>query len=181
MTYLKLIFIHKKSQTMKTIMLSAGLVAAILLSSCGSGGNESEESASGENDSKNELPASVQEGKGVGEIKNVELADQPDATMVAEGKSIYDMKCASCHKLTDQRVVGPGFQGVTNRRKPEWIMNMITNTDVMLSEDPEAQKLLEECLTRMPNQNVKVPDARKILEFFRQNDLDKTGQKDGAI
>jgi hypothetical protein len=52
-------------------------------------------------------------------------------------------------------------------------MNLVTNVDVMLEQDPEAQKLLELCLTRMPNQNVSVGDARDLLEFMRQND----GQK----
>ncbi|MEZ4965773.1 MAG: hypothetical protein R2791_11060 [Saprospiraceae bacterium] len=42
------------------------------------------------------------------------------------------MKCAACHKLDDMRVVGPGWKDVTKRRKPEWIMNMVTNVDVML-------------------------------------------------
>jgi mono/diheme cytochrome c family protein len=90
--------------------------------------------------------------------------------MVESGKAIYEMKCAACHRLTDQRVVGPGFLGVTERRKPEWIMNMITNVEVMLEEDAAARALLEECLTRMPNQNVSVGDARELLEFLRQND-----------
>jgi len=91
-----------------------------------------------------------------------------------------DMKCTACHQLNDKRLVGPGFQGVTNRRTPEWIMNMITNVDVMLDQDPEAQKLLEECLTRMPNQNITIADARGILEFLRQNDEAKTGKRDEA-
>ena len=42
-------------------------------------------------------------------------------------------------------------------------MNMITNVEAMLAEDPEAQKLLEECLTRMPNQSVSIGDARSIF------------------
>ena len=96
------------------------------------------------------------------------------------GKAIYEMKCSACHKLTDQRVVGPGWAGVTNKRRPEWIMNMITNVDVMLEKDPEAQKLLEECLTRMPNQGVSIGDARAILEFMRQNDMDQVQSKDEA-
>jgi hypothetical protein len=40
----------------------------------------------------------------------------------------------------------------------------------MLAQDPEAQKLLELCLVRMPNQNVSIGDARDILEFMREND-----------
>ena len=83
------------------------------------------------------------------------------------------MKCSACHRTDDQRVVGPGWKDVTKRRTPEWIMNMVTNVDVMLDKDPEAQKLLELCLTRMPNQNVSVGDARDVLEFMRQNDGEK--------
>lgn len=153
---------------------------SILLFSCGSGGNESGNTSENQEVKENDVPQSVIDGKGVGEITEVNLEDNIDADMVKMGKSIYDMKCSACHKLTDQRVVGPGFQGVTNRRKPEWIMNMITNVEVMLEKDPAAQAMLEECLTRMPNQNVSIGDARSILEFFRNNDMEKAGEKDGA-
>ena len=100
----------------------------------------------------------------------VELTTPLNATWVDAGKQTYDLKCQSCHKLTDERVVGPGWGGITTRREPVWIMNMITNVDVMLEKDPEAQKLLEQCLVRMPNQNVSKEEARHILEFMRQND-----------
>lgn len=112
-------------------------------------------------------------GKGIGQITEVTLNTPLEQERIGRGKSIYEMKCSACHKLTDQRVVGPGWKDVTKRRKPEWIMNMVTNVDVMLDQDPEAQKLLELCLTRMPNQNVSVGDARDILEFMRQNDGEK--------
>lgn len=49
-------------------------------------------------------------------------------------------------------------------------MNMITNVDVMLEKDPEAQKLLELCLVRMPNMNVSSDEARQLLELMRHND-----------
>lgn len=119
------------------------------------------------------VAANTQEGKGIGEVKNVVLNTPLEQDRVKRGQSIFEMKCSACHKLTDQRVVGPGWAGITTRRKPEWIMNMITNVDVMLDQDPEAQKLLELCLVRMPNQNVSIGDARDILEFMRQNDGEK--------
>lgn len=123
----------------------------------------------------NENPVAVNADptKGIGEVKHVDITTPLDQERVTRGKAIYDMKCSACHKLTDQRVVGPGWKGVTQRRTPEWIMNMITNVDIMLDSDPEAQKLLELCLVRMPNQNVSVGDARDILEFMRQNDGEK--------
>jgi DNA-binding transcriptional regulator WhiA len=50
---------------------------------------------------------------------------------------------------------------------------MVTNTEYMLDKDPEAQKLLELCMVRMPNQNLSLQDARQVLEFQRSNDGDK--------
>jgi hypothetical protein len=109
------------------------------------------------------------------EIKpgDIEITHPLNSQWVADGKSIYDVKCSSCHKLTDEKLVGPGWLGVTKKRQPEWIMNMITNVDMMLEKDPEAQKLLEECLVRMPNQNLTKDEARKVLEFQRSNDGEK--------
>lgn len=111
--------------------------------------------------------------KGLGAVTSVTLKTPLEQTRVDRGLAIYEMKCSACHKLNDQRIVGPGWQGITKRRKPEWIMNMVTNTDIMLDKDPEAQKLLELCLVRMPNQNISVGDARDILEYMRKNDGEK--------
>lgn len=169
--------IQTKNQSMKSsVILSIG-IAAFLLTSCGGGSNQ------GTYTPPSAAPAAEKaaDPKGIGEIKSVEIGEGIDEALANKGKAIVDMKCTACHQLNDKRVVGPGFQGVTNRRRPEWIMNMITNVDVMLDKDPTAQALLEECLTRMPNQNISVGDARDILEFFRKNDLEKAGSKDGAL
>jgi cytochrome c len=150
-------------------IFAAGIITTMMFTACG-GGGESPSADQPKPKSMVDDPVVVVDGKGVGEVQEVTLNDPLDPEMIAKGESIYDMKCSACHKLTDQRVVGPGFSGVTERRQPEWIMNMITNVDVMLEEDPTAQKLLEECLTRMPNQNVSIADARSILEFLYAND-----------
>lgn len=130
---------------------------------------ENQKATSGEN----AVAANADPTKGIGEVKNVTLNTPLEQERIGRGKAIYEMKCQACHKLNDQRVVGPGWKGITTRRKPEWIMNMVTNVDIMLDQDPEAQKLLELCLMRMPNQNVSLGDARDILEFMRQNDGEK--------
>lgn len=110
------------------------------------------------------------DGKGIGEIKHVDLNSPLNMEMVKTGEGIYDMKCSACHKLTAQRVVGPGWKGITTKRKPEWIMNMTLNVEVMLEKDPAAYELLKECLIRMPNQNLTKEDARNVLEFMYAND-----------
>lgn len=127
---------------------------------------------------KDEKPVDVQElTKSQPEIHGTEIKESDiiitnplNAEWVATGKAIYELKCQSCHRLTEEKLVGPGWKGVTQRRKPIWILNMITNVEMMLEKDPEAQKLLELCLVRMPNQNLMLDDARKILEFQRSND-----------
>ena len=118
-------------------------------------------------------PPAYDPNRGTGKFTHVELAASVDMAMANTGEKIYNAKCSGCHKLTDERLVGPGWKGVTSRHKPEWIMNFVTNTDEMLNKDPKAQAQLEICLVRMPNQNLADEDARHLLEFMRKNDSGK--------
>lgn len=145
------------------------LAAITFLASCTPEKPKTQEATPG----KSAVEAVIDPAKGLGQVKNVMLESPLDQGRVKRGLAIYEMKCSACHKLTDQRVVGPGWKDITKKRKPEWIMNMITNVDMMLDKDPEAQKLLELCLMRMPNQNMSIGDARDVLEYMRQNDGEK--------
>jgi hypothetical protein len=166
---------YKNKKTMKSTMIMTMGAVLFLMASCGGSENQSTTTPPVAEES-----IKTADPKGVGEIKSVDLGATVDEVMAEKGKAIVDMKCTACHQLNDKRLVGPGFQGVTNRRRPEWIMNMITNVDVMLDEDPVAQALFEECLTRMPNQNISLDESRQILEFMRKNDLEKAGSMDAA-
>lgn len=148
--------------------ITAFLLGISLLVACAP--DKSSSSSGEKTPEKNPVAAVADPTKGIGQVKNVTLHTPLEQERIGRGKAIYEMKCSACHKLDEQRVVGPGWKNVTKTRKPEWIMNMITNVEVMLDQDPEAQKLLELCLTRMPNQNVSIGDARDVLEFMRQND-----------
>lgn len=115
-------------------------------------------------------PASYDPKRGEGKFDTVELGATLDQTLAKKGEEVAGVKCTSCHKTTDEKLVGPGWKGVTERRKPEWIMNFITNPDPMIDKDPEVQAQLEICLVRMPNQGVSDDEAREILEYMRKND-----------
>jgi cytochrome c1 len=149
------------------------LALAVAISACAPDKPAADSAAAKENPVEQAVKQEMDVTKGIGQVKNVTLESPLDQERVKRGLAIYEMKCSACHKLDDQRIVGPGWKDVTKRRKPEWIMNMVTNVDVMLDQDPEARKLLELCLTRMPNQNVSIGDARDVLEFMRQNDGEK--------
>ena len=123
--------------------------------------------------SDRELDSLTDPAKGIGIVRNVALTNPLELDKVERGRAIYLAECRACHKLDDQREVGPGWKDITHRRKPEWIMNMITNVDVMLDNDEEALKLMESCGTRMRVETMSLSDARDVLEFMRQNDGEK--------
>jgi len=162
---------------MKRIMFL--VLLPIIMYACNSGGSDdsSKTSTVSATDSSGEkIPnpggdvSSYDSIRGAGKFTHVDINDKLDATLASGGEKIYVVKCAACHKLTEEKLVGPGWKGVTNRHKPEWIMNFVTNTDEMLNKDPNAKALLEICLVRMPNQNLADTDARQLFEFMRKND-----------
>ncbi len=161
---------------MKKIILIASVV---LFTYACSDNKPAAEEASGTQTSKDlfdqgkaEAPAEAipANDKGIGKFTSVPLDAKLNVKMAATGSGVYDLKCSACHKLSDEKVVGPGWKDVTTRRKPEWIMNFVTNVDEMIDKDPNAQAMLETCMVRMPNQNLTDEDARAVLEFMRKND-----------
>lgn len=155
---------------MKKLLLVLGVCGFIY--ACGSGpSTENKTSDAGES----KAPAATENpandpNRGIGKFTKVDVGATLDQKMAEAGNKVYDVKCGSCHKLTEEKLVGPGWKNVTQRRTAEWIMNFATNTDEMLSKDPDAMAQLEICLVRMPNQGLTDDDARHIYEFMRKND-----------
>ena len=158
---------------MKNSFLVVSIVFALILAACSGG---SDKKTATDTTTPTDAPATSSENpsydpvRGEGKFKDVQVPATLDATMAAAGEKVFTVKCASCHKLTDERLVGPGFTGVTGRHTVDWIMNFATNPDPMINKDPKAQAMLELCLVRMPNQNLTDDDARNVYEFMRKND-----------
>lgn len=119
---------------------------------------------------KKQEPTAVnpKEDKGIGPVQSVSLAAL-DPQLAAKGQQLFQAKCSACHKI-EEKYVGPALKGVTQRRTPEWIMNMILNPEEMTAKDPIAKDLLATHFTQMTFQNVSQEDVRSILEYFRQTD-----------
>lgn len=147
------------------------LAAGILFAACGGGKSNDGAAAPAASDEKTENGnPSYDPNRGEGKFTKVDVSATLDAAMAASGEKTFGVKCSSCHKLTDEKLVGPGWKDVTKRHTAEWIMNFVTNTDAMLNKDPKAQAMLEICLVRMPNQNLADDEARALYEFMRKND-----------
>lgn len=102
---------------------------------------------------------------GIGPVKKIELGDVNNA-LVLNGEKIFNEKCLSCHNDV-ARGLAPDLTGVINRRKPEWIMNMILNPEGMLAGDNQAKELSKQYKMPMYKQIEKEEEARALLEFLR--------------
>ena len=142
------------------------LTIGVLLSSCGGDKAKKEMAAPTKEEVKKEVAkVDPMTDKGVGKIKSISLGEIDQAT-VTEGETIFKAKCTACHKIS-KRFVGPGLKGITERRTPEWIMNMILDPELMVKENEIAKQLLIEYSAPMANQGLTEDEARKILEYFR--------------
>lgn len=152
--------------------LAVILFLGAFIAACGgnSDSNASGNTSGAENKKTENGNPSYDPERGEGKFTDVQVGATLDAALAANGEKVYGVKCNSCHKLTSEKLVGPGWLGVTDRHSAPWIMNFVTNTDAMLNKDPKAQAQLEICLVRMPNQNLADDDARALYEFMRKND-----------
>jgi hypothetical protein len=163
------LMINTANMRSKTVIGMVTMMAIVGLTACGG------DDGAGKGDQRRTppggggAPAATEQGKSDADMvtaADIQLGDI-DQGMVTKGKEIADMKCTACHSMGPNRVVGPGWKGITERRQPEWIMNMMLNIDVMLATDEEAQRQLEECLVRMPNQGLTFDEGRQVLEYMR--------------
>ncbi len=144
--------------------LSMLLFTAMILMSCGGGDNE----AAKETSAPKVNPDGITEDQlknGIGPIAAFTL-EPLDQALAEKGNGVFDIKCVACHKI-NERLVGPPLAGVTSKRSPSFIMNMILNPDEMVKKHPEVKAMLAEFYVPMTFQNVTEDDARAILEYLR--------------
>ena len=72
-----------------------------------------------------------------------------------------------------KKLVGPRWKGFTERQKPEWIMNFITNPDPMIDKNLALQAQRELCSVHMLNQALINIDARNLLESTSEQKISK--------
>ena len=156
---------------MKKIILLAFI---IILSACG--GNEKKKSFKYNRTKKTESKKPVSQkgttpidlsNKGIGPISSMNFDEDIDQEMADKGAAAFKQKCTACHK-PKAKLIGPGMNGIYERRSPEWVMNLLLNPTEMLKKDPIAIALLKEYNNiQMLNQNLSEEEARAIAEYLR--------------
>lgn len=120
-----------------------------------------------QNSSNNTETAAAKQPVQYGKIQHVDIKPEIDKEMAKGGLRIFDVTCTGCHKY-DERYVGPPLGDVTKKRTPEYIMNMILDTETMIEKDDTVKCLLQTYLLKMPNMQVDEKDARSVLEHLRE-------------
>ena len=109
--------------------------------------------------------------RGIGPIREDVVLGVIDTEMVKAGQGLFAINCTACHEPYKDKI-GPALVGVTERRRPEWIMNMMLNPEEMVKTDPICLGLLAKYNAVMANQRLKPEQSRKILEFLRSLKLE---------
>lgn len=93
---------------------------------------------------------------------------QSSAVQAQDAAKLFKANCASCHKPTDQKLIGPGLKGIRSRWPDEakliaWIKN---STAFLATGDAYANKLFEEYgKSVMPAQNLSDAEILAIVDW----------------
>lgn len=67
------------------------------------------------------------------------------SSFAQDGEALFKKNCASCHTVTDKKMVGPGLQGITEKRSAEWLIKWTRNSsDLIASGDTDAIAVFDE-------------------------------------
>jgi cytochrome c len=145
-----------------------------LLTGCGKAEHEAKEQGAPEKTEAGEAHEEGEEGltafqlkNGIGPITEEVKVGPVDKALAAQGEKLFTAKgCTACHKASE-KYVGPALGGVTERRTPTYVMNMMLNPQEMYEKHPVARGLLAEFMTQMPNLALPKDEARAIMEYLR--------------
>ena len=143
---------------------TATIMTALMTGACTSSKNDATQPSTA---------AVAAESIGIGPVtEKMTMDSKIDTALATRGKAMFENRCTACHKI-EAKYIGPALAGVTLRRRPEWIMNIILNPTEMTQKDETAKELLATYIAQMANQNLTKDEARSVLEYFRQNDSTK--------
>jgi len=89
---------------------------------------------------------------------------------VAEGEKLFKANCTSCHAI-ETKVVGPALKDVHKRRKEDWLLKWIKNSQAMVQAgDATAVQLFNDNnkVPMLPFEMLKETEIKSILEYLKK-------------
>ena len=88
-----------------------------------------------------------------------------------EGAQLFQQYCQACHTIGKGDLIGPDLQGVTQRQDAAWLVQFITQPDVVLaSGDATANALLQKYGVPMPNLGLTDAQAQSLVAYLEAPD-----------
>ncbi|MGO1650264.1 c-type cytochrome [Sphingobacterium sp. UDSM-2020] len=154
-----------------SVLLTVGVLATAIACNNNPNTNSSEAQTESTTDEPKEMVIHdyLKEGnKGIGPIASF---TQPafDQAVADEGNKLFIVKCTMCHEYSEDKL-GPALKGITKKRTPEWILNLMLNTEEMFEKDTDALAIKEDFQSMMVSVGLNEKEAKSILEYLRQED-----------
>jgi len=98
----------------------------------------------------------------------------------SRGEELFQ-PCKACHMISDQKLIGPGLKGITERQTREWLIPYIRNSQAVIqSGDEYAVQLWEEFKIPMPPyENYTEEDVNALLDYIEN--FDKPGEETAKV
>lgn len=95
-------------------------------------------------------------------------SDGDSDDLAIAGEKLYKNNCKACHSIGANKVVGPGLQGINEKRSKEWLVKWIQNSaELIASGDADANAIFEEYNKMpMPAQAVSEDEITAILAYI---------------
>ncbi|MCF6347326.1 MAG: cytochrome c [Flavobacteriaceae bacterium] len=86
-----------------------------------------------------------------------------------EGESLFKSKCATCHKTSNKRSIGPGLANVHEKYTKEWFKNFVNSSQTLIkSGDADAVKIFEEYnKVIMPDQALSDAELNALFDYIK--------------
>ncbi|GHA73129.1 cytochrome c [Pontibacter akesuensis] len=108
--------------------------------------------------------------KGVepGSTEGATVGGGADPAVIDAGAALFKNNCVVCHSAGTDVIVGPGLQGITERRSTPWLIKWIKNSQALVAAgDPEAVAVYNEYKKQaMPSFNFSDDEIKSILAYI---------------
>nr|WP_299760103.1 c-type cytochrome [uncultured Pontibacter sp.] len=91
-----------------------------------------------------------------------------DPAVISAGEALFKNNCAVCHSAGGDVIVGPGLQGVTDKRSESWLISWIKNSQALIqSGDADAVAVYNEYNKQaMPSFAFSDDEVKSILAYI---------------
>ncbi|WP_420851787.1 cytochrome c3 family protein [Pontibacter litorisediminis] len=109
----------------------------------------------------------AQKGVDPGATEGAEVSTG-DPAVLSAGEALFKNNCAVCHSAGNDVIVGPGLQGVTDRRSESWLISWIKNSQALIqSGDADAVAVYNEYNKQaMPSFAFSDDEVKSILAYI---------------